>query len=199
MSRWPLSHGLRVADSLCPSGRRSGSGRGPKNVTPLLKGSLAGPWPWTFGGFLWGVSVFLSRWLIFRTGIPAAAARQPASVYVAADTANLRAQQHGSQRLSTRPQSALLCGYAEAFQPSIHNCSRHDLGQPSLQLSFAVAPPRTSTTTRQTPGTEIPIHGCTGQKPVPRRTLLRSTCHWAPSNTMKVCSIKVHISFWEAF
>ena len=59
-----------VADSLCSSGRRSGSGRGPKNVTPLLKGykrwllrEMVGQWPWTFGGFLWGVSVFLSRWL----------------------------------------------------------------------------------------------------------------------------------------
>ena len=34
MRRWPLSHRPRVADSLCSSGRRSGSGRGPKNVTP---------------------------------------------------------------------------------------------------------------------------------------------------------------------
>ena len=49
---------------------------------------------------------------------------------------NRRAQQHGSQRLSTLPQSALLCGYAEAFQPSIHNCSRHDLG---LHISFLEA------------------------------------------------------------
>ena len=25
---------------------------------------MVGPKPWTFGGFFWGVSVFLSRWLL---------------------------------------------------------------------------------------------------------------------------------------
>ena len=71
MRRWPLSYRPRVADSLCSSGRRSGSGRGPKNVTPLQKGykrwllrEMVGLRPWTFGGFLWEVSVFLSRWLL---------------------------------------------------------------------------------------------------------------------------------------
>ena len=63
MRRWPLSHRLRVADSLCSSGRRSGSGRGPLVVS--------------FGGVR-----FLE---------PLAPSKQ---------------QQHGSQRLNTRPQSA---------------------------------------------------------------------------------------------
>ena len=88
MRRWPLSHRLRVADSLCSSLRRSGSGRGPQNVTSLQKGykrwllrEMVGPRPWTFGGFFWG----------FRFLEPLAPSKQ---------------QQHGSQRLSTRPQSA---------------------------------------------------------------------------------------------
>ena len=36
-----------------------------------------------------------------------------------------------------RPQGhPLPRGHAEAFQPSVHNCSRHVLGQPSQRLSF---------------------------------------------------------------
>ena len=88
MRRWLLSHRPQVADSLCSSGRRSGSGRGPKNI-PFLEGykrwllrEMVGLRPWTFGGFLWGVFRFLE---------PLAPSKQ---------------QQHGSQRLSTRPQSA---------------------------------------------------------------------------------------------
>ena len=71
MHRWPLSHRPRVADSLCSFGRRPGSGRGPKNVTllserlqTLAPREMVGLRPWTFGGFLWEVSVFLSRWLL---------------------------------------------------------------------------------------------------------------------------------------
>ena len=89
-----------------------------------------------------------------------------------------RARHRVTRARDLRPQGHLLPrGYAEAFQPSVHKCSRHDLSQPSQRPSFAVAPPRTSTTTRQTPGTEIPMHGGTGQNPVSRRTFLGSTCH----------------------
>ena len=89
MRRWPLSHGLRVADSLCSSGRRSGSGRGPQNVSPLQKGykrwllrEMVGP----RAADLWWVLLGGFRFLE-----PLAPSNQ---------------QQHGSQRLSTRPQSA---------------------------------------------------------------------------------------------
>ena len=51
---------------------------------------------------------------------------------------------HGVTRArDLRPQGHLLPrGHTETFQPSVHNCSRHDLSQPSQRLSFAVAPPR---------------------------------------------------------
>ena len=100
MRRLPLSHGLRVADSLCSSTRRSGSGRGPQNVPPLQKSykrwlllEMVGPRPWTFGGFFWGGFRFLE---------PLAPSNQ---------------QQHGSQRLCTRPQSLLtgVSGILENF------------------------------------------------------------------------------------
>ena len=79
MRRWPLSHRPRVADSLCSSGRRSGSGHGPKNLQEMV-----GLWLWWF---LLGCFRFLE---------PLAPSIQ---------------QQHGSQRLSTRPLSSisLLC------------------------------------------------------------------------------------------
>ena len=63
MRRWPLGHRPRVADSLCSSGRRSGSSCGPKNVTSLRKVTNAGS-SGTFVVSFGGVSVFLSRWLL---------------------------------------------------------------------------------------------------------------------------------------
>ena len=89
MRRWPLSHRPRVADSLCSSGRRSGSGRGPKNVTPSERLQTPAPpgdgraqavdlWWFPLGGFR-----FLE---------PLVPSKQ---------------QQHGSQRLRTRPRSFL--------------------------------------------------------------------------------------------
>ena len=71
MRRWPLSHRIRVADSLCSSGRWSGSGRGPLVVS--------------FGRFPFSLAAGS-----FET----AAARQPASecaatecwVYLSTDT-----------------------------------------------------------------------------------------------------------------
>ena len=76
-------------------------------------------------------------------------------------------------RVGTQKHSSRACTIASAmFLVSLHS------GCP-----FSVAPPRTSTMTRQTPDTKIPVHGCTGQTPVSRRTLLRSTCRWAPSTT----------------
>ena len=71
---------------------------------------MVGPWPWTFGGFLWGVPRFLE---------PLAPSNQ---------------QQHGSQRLRTRPQSSisLLClpssrralSFLTSFEGSLPRVSR---------------------------------------------------------------------------
>ena len=94
MRRWPPSHRPRVADSLCSSGRKSGSGRGPRNVTPPHKGykfwllrEMVGLRPWTFGCFLWGVCSSGRRaqepLAPFGTSTPAAAARQPVGKYAA--------------------------------------------------------------------------------------------------------------------
>ena len=104
---------------------------------------MVGPWPWTFGGFLWGVSVFLSRWLLRKQ------------------------QQHGSQRLSTRPQSLLTCvnGILEYLPPSVarwprswHSRELHggrDRGilawQPNQFAPAAVGCPVCSTSQGQTP------------------------------------------------
>ena len=89
MRRWPLSQRSRVADSLCSSGRRSGSGRGPKTLPPFRKVTNAGSsGRWSGPGRdLWWFP--LGR---FRFLEPLAPSNQ---------------QQHGSQRLRTRPQSSL--------------------------------------------------------------------------------------------
>ena len=89
MRRWPLSHRLRVADSLCSSGRRPGSGRGPKNVT-LPSERLQTPAP-PGDGRAQAVDLWWFPFGGFRFLEPLAPSKQ---------------QQHGSQRLSTRPQSA---------------------------------------------------------------------------------------------
>ena len=105
MRRWPLSHRLRVADSLCSSGRRSGSGRGLQNVpSPSEKlQTLAPPgdgralavdlWWFLLAGFR-----FLEALALFQDRYPAAAARQPASanaatecwVYLSTDTERMQ-------------------------------------------------------------------------------------------------------------
>ena len=93
MRRWPLSHRPPVADSLCSSGRRSGSGRGPKNVTPSQRLQTLAP---PGDGRALAVDLWWFPLECFRFLEPLAPSNQ---------------QQHGSQRLRTRPQSSisLLC------------------------------------------------------------------------------------------
>ena len=93
MRRWPLSHRPRVADSLCSSGRRSGSGRGPKKRYPSERLQTLAP---PGGGRAQAVDLWWFLLGCFRFLEPLAPSNQ---------------QQHGSQRLRTRPQSSisLLC------------------------------------------------------------------------------------------
>ena len=95
-----------------------------------------------------------------------------------------------------RPQGhPLPRGHAEAFQPSVHNCSRHVLGQPSQRLSFLSC---TATYKHYDPsdaghedswakifvhlpvpmistGTEFSMQGCIGQNSVSMRASSRKT------------------------
>ena len=93
MRRWPLSHRPRVADSLCSSGRKSGSGRGPITLPPSERLQTLAP---PGDGRALAVDLWWFLLGCFRFLEPLAPSIQ---------------QQHGSQRLSTRPLSSisLLC------------------------------------------------------------------------------------------